>query len=324
MKLNLKEVRCIWYDGYHNAFTDIIEFEGKYFCVFRHGTEHMPRGKGEVYVLCSEDLKQWQLIKKFPPLADSRDPKLFKFQNKLGVVFFAYPDLVDYRKQRDVYISYSEDGINFSEVIKLKNNNFVFWRIRPFRDKLYALGYYAPQEKENGDEWLVCLFVSEDGVNFSKVSPIVEGQFANETDLLFEKDATCFALVRREKQQTPVLAISTPPYKNWERHEMNLVLQGLHIFKFKDQIYVAGRIFSKEGTKTAILSLDLNKKHLDMEVILPSGGDTSYCGSLIKDDMLYLSYYSQHEIETRESKVEKGNTAGIYLALLEERGKNGK
>ena len=187
LRLNLEEVRNVWYDGYHNAFTDIAEFKGNHFCTFRHGLKHLPDGKGEIYVVSSENLDDWKLLKNFPPLADSRDSKLFEFQNKLGVIFFAFPDLINYRKQTDVYISYSEDGISFPELTKLENNNYIFWRIRPFEGKLYATGYYAPEEEKDKKRWSSCLFVSEDGVSFSKVGPIVDGQYANETDLLFEE-----------------------------------------------------------------------------------------------------------------------------------------
>lgn len=47
--------------------------------------------------------------------------------------------------------------------------------------------------------------------------------------------------------------------------------------------------------------------------ILPSGGDTSYCGSIIDNEKIYISYYSQHEINKRKSKVGK-HASGIYLA----------
>ena len=81
--MEIEKIECIWWDGYHNAFTDIIEFKGNYYCTFRHGTQHGLQGKGEIYILKSSDLKKWKLIRKFPPLKDSRDPKLFTFKGNI-------------------------------------------------------------------------------------------------------------------------------------------------------------------------------------------------------------------------------------------------
>ncbi|HPC78186.1 MAG TPA: hypothetical protein PK811_07650, partial [bacterium] len=102
--MEIKEVKCIWWDGYHNAFTDIIKFRDNYFVCFRHATEHYSfKGEGEIYVLKSTDLENWRLIKKFPPLKDDRDPKFFIFKEKLGVLFFARTDIDINKKILDAY-----------------------------------------------------------------------------------------------------------------------------------------------------------------------------------------------------------------------------
>lgn len=308
--MEIEKVECIWWDGYHNAFTSIVKFKGKYYCTFRHGTEHSLPGKGEIYVISSENLKNWKLVKKFPPLQDSRDPKLFIHKEKLGVLFFAYPE-ISTNKLRDAYISYSDDGENFSSLIKISKDNLCFWKIRNYRETLYATAYSAG-EKE--DDWGSYLFISEDGNNFKKVSTIVEGKRANETDLFFE-DKKCYAVVRRENMQTSVLAISEYPFERWEIYPLNEIIQAPEIFKFKDKIYVAGRTFENSMPKTAIFSLIIEKKETKKELILPSGGDTSYCGSIVENGKVILSYYSQHEIEKRESKAGK-SASGIYIAVI--------
>ncbi|HRR95162.1 MAG TPA: hypothetical protein P5150_00295 [Candidatus Ratteibacteria bacterium] len=308
--MKLKEIKCIWWDGYHNAFTDIIKYKESYFVCFRHATEHGLKGQGEIYVLKSNNLENWELITKFPPLKDSRDPKFFIFEEKLGVLFFAYPD-INTTQIRDGYISYSDDGENFSPVIKISKDNLCFWRIRNYKEKLYATAYKGGEKEEN---WGSYLFVSDDGENFNKVSTILEGEYANETDLLFEGDI-CYAIVRRENLQTPALCISKYPFDKWESYNLNKIIQGPCIFKFKGEIYIAGRVNTL--TKTGILKLDLERKRVKDEIILPSEGDTSYCGVVVENNKFYLSYYSQHEIEKRESKVGE-NAAGIYIAEIGE------
>jgi len=71
------EIKSVWCDGYHNAFTDIIKFKDDFFITFRHATKHGVDGRGEIYVVKSKNLENWGLIKKFPNLPDSRDPKFY-------------------------------------------------------------------------------------------------------------------------------------------------------------------------------------------------------------------------------------------------------
>jgi len=314
------EIKCVWWDGYHNAFTDVIKFRNNFFITFRHALEHGVRGKGEIYVIKSNDLEKWDLVKKFSIPPDCRDPKFFNFKNLIGVLFGVRSDKENESSKIDIYLSYSENGNDFEEPIKIKNYNLWFWRIRNFNDKLYATAY------EMTSEYVTYLFLSEDGVNFKEVSHIVKGEYANEADLLFEKDGLCYAIVRRENCQTPVLAISQPPFKKWEKYPLNFIVQGPHIFKFFNTLYVAGRVFLKDEiilseikdrdyqTKTGIFELDLKNKKLDPMIIIASGGDTSYPGSIVDNGKLYLSYYSQHELNLRESKVGK-NASGIYFLI---------
>ncbi len=37
----LVDVRRIWDRAPHNAFTDLLRFRGRWFCVFREGTAHV-------------------------------------------------------------------------------------------------------------------------------------------------------------------------------------------------------------------------------------------------------------------------------------------
>ena len=47
------KVTRIWNEAPHNAFTDLIRFKGKFYCVFRESAAHVPkkREEGETYLL---------------------------------------------------------------------------------------------------------------------------------------------------------------------------------------------------------------------------------------------------------------------------------
>jgi len=315
------EVKCVWWDGYHNAFTDIAKYRDNFYITFRHATEHQRPGKGEIYVIKSKDTEHWELIQKFPALPDSRDPKFFLFQDKLGIVFFGSSDNPDHSR---VFISYSDDGKIFSQLKEIKLSKSWIWRIRNHKGILYATVYKITEP------FGTFLFKSENGEDFELVSTIVDGDLANEADILFE-DEVCYAFVRRENNETPVMAISRFPYTKWERYTMNIVVKGPHIFKFSEKIYCSGRVFLRNDGRffsyvkneqekkavTGVVEFDRKDLILRPVTILPSGGDNSYCGHVIDGDKIYISYYSQHELEKRESFVGK-NAAGIYLAIASE------
>ncbi|MCD5390257.1 hypothetical protein LR007_00035 [candidate division NPL-UPA2 bacterium] len=317
MQLNLKEVKRVYHDGRHNAFTDITRYKGKYYLTFRNGSGHVS-ADGKIYVLSSKDLIDWKKISVLSTDFDDRDPKFFEIKGKLGVTFFLY----SYTERKAI----GKSGISFYDVNKeefsspqiINIKGFISWRIRTHKGRLYLTAYKGGKK---GEDWESVLFTSTDGINYTYVSTILKGEFASETDLTFLEDDTCLALVRREGKtpgrDRPVLAISKPPYSRWERFPLNLFLQGPLIKRIDHSLLVAGRAKKEGKTVTALFELDPKAKTLSPKLTLPSAGDTSYPGVVVEGQkrLLYLSYYSQHENEILPKKVD--SPAGIYLAVIE-------
>src|ERR1041384_3555357 len=72
----VEPVRKIWDQGGHNAFTDLVRFRERWYCVFREGKGHAS-GAGVIRVLTSADGKAWQsaaVVEKTD--VDLRDPHL--------------------------------------------------------------------------------------------------------------------------------------------------------------------------------------------------------------------------------------------------------
>src|SRR5678815_5010712 len=55
----LVNVRKIWDQAPHNAFTDLIRFQNKWFCVFREGQGHVS-ADGALRVITSADGQKWE------------------------------------------------------------------------------------------------------------------------------------------------------------------------------------------------------------------------------------------------------------------------
>src|SRR5205823_13786812 len=57
-KVEFVGVRKIWDRAPHNAFTDLVRFKGRWFCVFREGAAHVSPD-GALRVITSENGKDW-------------------------------------------------------------------------------------------------------------------------------------------------------------------------------------------------------------------------------------------------------------------------
>src|SRR5688500_7815387 len=72
----LVEVRKISDRAPHSAFTDLVRFKGRWYCVFREGKAHVSPD-GAIRVLTSADGKAWESAALLTSkTADLRDPKI--------------------------------------------------------------------------------------------------------------------------------------------------------------------------------------------------------------------------------------------------------
>ena len=86
MKSQIDWVRCIHSDGWHNAFTDLQLFQGKYYVCFRNGLSHVST-EGKVVVIASDDLYQWQRIGvPINTTGDDRDPHMVATPHRLSLL----------------------------------------------------------------------------------------------------------------------------------------------------------------------------------------------------------------------------------------------
>ena len=104
---------------------------------------------------------------------------------------------------------------------------------------------------------------------------------------------------------------SRPPYRNWERDDLDRYIGGPLLTKWGDRWVVGGRKNSSSGPRTSLCWLEGNS--LDEFAELPSGGDNSYPGFLDLDNgKAVVSWYSSHERDENGGVV-----TAIYLADLE-------
>ena len=93
--LQLHSINCIWQQAAHNAFTDLVEFNGALWCVFREGSDHVSPD-GAFRLLRSSDGLNWHSAAlSSDSKADLRDAKLSVSPEGKLVLLGAGEDLLE-------------------------------------------------------------------------------------------------------------------------------------------------------------------------------------------------------------------------------------
>lgn len=297
------DVKKIWDQARHNAFTDLIRHNGKWFCVFREGDGHVSPN-GALRVLTSQDGKKWTSAALITSqTADLRDAKITVAPDGRLMLAGAGALHQPADAKHQSYIWYSDDGVNWGEAIPIGEPNFWIWRIVWHDGKAYGIGYSTGETKG------AKLYVSEDGKKFDVlVSDLAKENYPNESALMFLEDGTALCVLRRDGQPDPsaLLGTAKAPYTDWTWQNLSVRIGGPQMTQLPDgRFVVAGRAYDNQ-VRTALWWLEPKTGALTEIVSLPSGGDTSYPGLVFQDGLLWVSYYSSHEGKT-----------SIYLARVE-------
>ncbi len=85
--VQVSNVRQVFHNGEHNAFTDLVKFRDRYFLTFRSCPDgHMVHPTASIIVLSSSDLTSWTQVHRFQVRnRDTRDPHFLVFKDRLFV-----------------------------------------------------------------------------------------------------------------------------------------------------------------------------------------------------------------------------------------------
>ena len=288
----------IWDKGKHNAFTDLIRFQDRWYCVFREGDDHA-KGAGTIRVLSSENGKAWSsaaLIEKIG--VDLRDPHLAVTpKGELMIVGgAAVPPTRDPVKDHFSWVSFSKNGTDWSAPEKTVESWQWLWRVRWHGEHAFGVSYISnntPPRKYEAN-----LFKSSDGRKYERVTAF-DVPNATEASVAFDGD-TMLCLQRRDgKPNTAWIGVSKAPYKEWTWKDLGVYFGGPHLIKTPDGTWLAaGRMTTTGKAQTVLCQLNVAAGKMTPLVTLPSGGDTSYAGLVWHEDQLWMSYYSSHEKKT--------------------------
>lgn len=296
----------IWDRAAHNAFTSLIDFNGTFYCTFRESDGHVSEINGTIRVIASDDGQNWYSVAHlFERGVDLRDPQLSITPDDRIMLNIAGSIYTDAKLEGMIpKVSFSDkEGKNFSvpkKIIideKVKTGLDWLWRATWHQGKAYATIYQPSKEKS------VHLIVSDDGLNYKYISTFDVSK-GNETTLRFTPDNKMIAVVR--SLGNGFIGHSNAPYESWEWNELEYRLGGPDLMILKDSSMIcATREYPPDhNEKTILAKVELDGSFTKL-LTFPSGGDCSYPGLVMRDDILYMSYYSSHEEKT-----------AIYLAKI--------
>jgi len=299
----LVESRRIWDKAPHNAFTDLVRFKDRWYCVFREGKGHVSPD-GALRVITSVDGNEWESAALITSEnSDLRDAKITV--TPAGQLMLSGAEAVHNptTHTHQSLVWFSDDGRTWSDKHEVGDPNNWLWRITWHKDVAYGFGYGCGDATKG-----IRLFKSDDGKSFTTLieKSNVEGTYPNESALVFLPDDTCYCLLRQDgKPNSGFLGTSHPPYTEWSWKELGVRIGGPQMIRLPDGRFVAVVRLYDAPVRTSVCWVHPEKGTLTEAIKLPSGGDTSYAGVVWHDEMLWISYYSSHEEKT-----------AIYLAKV--------
>lgn len=315
--LRILEVRKIWDQGEHNAFTDLVRWHDRWWCTFREAADHVG-GDGAIRVLESTDGKTWTSAAYVTEKdVDLRDPKFSVTPDDRlmivvgGSVYLGTKQL----KGRQPRALFSKDGRNWTVPARIMQEGEWLWRVTWHQGTAYGLSYNSGptgSAAAGGPEWTLRLFSSRDGLKWDQVSALDVTGRPNEATVRFQPNGDLVAMVRREAgSKNGFWGVAKPPYTRWTWEESNHRFGGPNFVRAPDGAWTVGtRDYTSAApgatkpASTMIARLGEKGKLVPLAT-LPSSGDNSYPGLVWHEGQLWVSYYSSHEGKT-----------SIYLAKL--------
>jgi hypothetical protein len=305
------EIKEIWDEGKHNAFTDLIRFKERWYCTFREADAHVG-GDGKLRVLSSADGGKWESVALLTEKGiDLRDPK-FSITADGRLMIVAGGSVYEGKKLlgRQPRVAFSKDGKEWTATKRVLAEGDWLWRVTWHSGKCYGVSYNAGERaskdakeaattgkvEPGAAEWKLKLWVSTDGEKYDLVTHLDVPGHPNETTLRLAPEGEMVALVRREGgNQKGWVGTSKAPYKEWAWKELPARLGGPNFVFLPDGPIVASTRLYDNKVRTSLCLLDPKGGKLDEALKFPSGGDTSYAGMVWHDKLLWVSYYSSHE-----------------------------
>ena len=319
-RVQVSDVRRVFHNGEHNAFTDLIRFRDRFYLTFRSCPDgHAVYPTASVIVLESGDAQTWEQVHRFSvPKRDTRDPHFLVFKDHLFVYTGTWycgdsaPEVYEMNQHLGYAIT-SSNGRAWSDPIMLEGTyGHYIWRAAAHKGTAYLCGRRKREfiEAPRSDRSVVesAMLESDDGLVW-RTKALFQTTEGSETAFRFEPDGAVLAVCRLPGENA-LLCRSNPPYARWSRRDLGRYIGGPLFATWGDRYLVGGRKTAGAPARTALSWLIDGELH--EFAVLPSGGDNSYPGFVeLSATRGLVSWYSSHEKDDSGKSI-----TAIYLAEL--------
>jgi len=305
--------RVAYEEGRVKAFTDITFFDNQFFLVFRESDKHAFGENGVIQIFKSSNGLDWTFMKEISIEGiDLRDPSFAinedelslyihgsKYENQIITEFsdynLKYSPTHGWLEKEDVFLDNLATNTN-----NISGNEAWPWRVTWHDGTAYTIGY-------NGSD-IFDVYTSQDGLFFTKENAIENIEsLPTEARIRVNNSGEFFVLVRRNFGSA-ILGTSLNPQQGWEWFGEIPIdnFRGPNFLMVdENKMIFSGAFYS--WVYLGIYNVETNTFNQMIEI--PSFGDGSYPGMLIKDNFLWLSYYTSFENDEGSSVY----VAKIYL-----------
>jgi hypothetical protein len=311
LKMTTRDLVC---DKWHNSNTSLAFWREEFWLVFIQAPFHFFSTKSKLIVWRSRDSENWTPVRQFSiPGVDIRDPKLSVINDQLFL--YCYKSIGMNPQPYMTAFASTANGITWTDMSNIESfPGWLFWTPKTRDNQTwYATAHRIGEGK-------TALFSTRNGIDFAKVSIVHDGvhdsvdEVVDESDFAFDADGSMISTQRLEfsdcllgdRRAGTNLTTAKFPYVDWAElgKDDSTRLDGPSIFAYHDYIYAAGRhhvstlgwinqktsIFTRKRTSIYLVTPQ-GLIHLSD---LPSSGDTAYCGSVIHQENVYISYYTSN------------------------------
>ncbi|MBL8177756.1 MAG: hypothetical protein JNK48_23970 [Bryobacterales bacterium] len=307
------DVRRIWNQAPHNAFTDLVRFRRRWFCAFREGQGHASPD-GRMRILTSQNARDWTSASLVQSArGDLRDAKLCVTPAGQLMLSGAAALTPSTPHRHHSLAWFSNDGVHWSEPHPIGDPDFWLWRVTWHGNAAYSSAYST---QVNRNLRTFRLYRSEDGRKFhTLVENLGIPNSPGESTIRFAPNGDAVCLLRRDpytgqppipaSAATALIGRAQPPYTKWTWQDTGTRVGGPNFIQLPDGRHIAALRLHDNKVRTALCWLDVDRARIEEFATLPSSGDSSYAGLVLQGGTLHVSYYSTHEDKT-----------SIYLAQV--------
>lgn len=283
------QTRRIWHGAPHCAFTDLVFFGGRWLCCFRESDSHALGRLGIIRIIESSDGEEWKSSHVFSDSAyDLRDPHFSLPGDGRLMLNMAGRTQVDGEYvDLQSFASFSRDGAEWSDPTAMACDGYWIWQLRWHE----GIAYSWARKVVEGLPY--AFFRSPDGIRWE---PLVQLDGGSETALSFLPDGQLLAF--RRHREAALLALSAPPFREWDWQSTGRWAGGPNLFPLSDGRILAGCRFHRadapreERSYFSLALVDLERRTLRLVIDFPVAQDCGYPGIFEKGSELWVSHYS--------------------------------